>query len=228
MRKGLQGGLIGALVVFLFLLFQPLPCQASTQNETFGLSGTGALGFDPPGFEGMIVSGSLAGGYFTLYIDDTGWPVDDPMTPQNERWEYIVANFFEYIADPGSEHWDGTIPPVGQQAPAVVWHFFNNGDNLGGVVRSLKITITDSNHNGIMDPSELQIQAVAGNLQCHVEQSTGRFEGLCGMGPMNGSIYDSTPVDIFEIPFGSLILWNTCSVPNENPSWGFIKAIYSE
>jgi hypothetical protein len=203
--------------------------HAGTQTNitlSFGLSGTGSLLSSPAGFVGTITSGGMAGGYFTLYIDDTDWPTD-----AGERWDYIVSTFFSYTSDPGNEHWTGYFPVQGTLLPPVIWHFYDNGDNLGGIIRYLIITISDEDKDGVIDQAELMNQAVAGNVQSHIEQSTGIYAGMCGIGSMNGNLqdYDPTPNDVLTIPVGNLYLRDfNCALPTDNASWGVVKSLYAE
>lgn len=224
--------LTGAIAVLLMgvLVFSQAGYSA-TQNIEFSLSGSGSLLNSPPGFEGTIDSGVFANGFFTIYIDDTGWPVDNPGTPQNERWNYIISTFFTYTAEPNNEHWTGYFPLQGTIAPPVVWRFYNNGDKLGGIIRYLNITITDNDKDGVIDQDELMIQAVAANLQAHIEQSKGVYESWCGFGSMNGTIedFDPTPMDMFTIPYGLLRMRDySCAVPTEHMTWGAVKSLYAE
>lgn len=217
-----------AFSVFL-LVFLLIPYNAVAQQETFCLSGNGSMLLSPPGWEGIIDCGTLDGGYFTIYIDDTGWPTDDPGTPENERWNYIVSTFFTYIAEPLNEHWVGYIPLSGSPAPPVIFHFYNNGDNLGGVMY-LNITIIDKDADGIMDQADLMNQSLGANIRLHVEQATGRFEGMCGVGSMNGTIedFDPTPNDILTVPSGRIFLSTNCTLPTQNTTWGAVKSLYAE
>jgi len=165
-------------------------------------------------------------------IDDVSWPVDNPGTPQNERWNYVFANYFRYDnSQPGAAKWTAYFPPLPLQLPVVTWSFYHNGDKVGGILQSLIITISDKNANGIVDPTELNIQAVAGNLVAHIEQGTGVYEGFCGQGSMNGTMegYDLSQPYVFTISTGNLLLRNfNCAVPVEERTWGAVKEMYSE
>lgn len=221
----------GALFLLLMMLLL-LPQSAAAQlwvEETFCLSGTGSMLLSPPGWEGMIDCGTLDGGYFTIFIDETGWPTDNPGTPENERWDYIVANFFTYVPEELNEHWAGWIPIENTPAPPVVFRFYMNGDDLGGAM-NLNFTIVDKDKDGVMDQEDLMTQALGANLVAHIEQSTGRFEGKCGPGAMNGTIedFDPSPVDILTVPSGFIRIWSYCSVPTEHTTWGAVKSLYAE
>ena len=59
----------------------------------FDVTGTTNFTTSPVLFNGNVVAGEplLAGGTWTLNIDDTGWPADsDPQA----RWDYIAATYY--------------------------------------------------------------------------------------------------------------------------------------
>ena len=216
----------------VLILFIPICSSGAMRNETFKLSGFGGYTISPAGFDGSIIGGTLSPGTFVIDIDDVIWPVDDPGTPQNERWEYVFANYFHYDdSQSGAENWTAYFPPLPVQLPVVTFSFYRGGDKVGGILQSLIITISDKNANGIVDPSELNIQAVAGNLVAHIEQGTGVFEGFCGQGSMNGTMegYDIGQPYVFTISTGNLLLRDfNCSVGVEEKTWGAVKEFYSE
>jgi hypothetical protein len=110
-----------------------------------------------------------------------------------------------------------------------VFHFYDDGDNLGGVMY-LNFTIVDKDADGIMDQADLMNQAIAANIRPHVEQGTGRFEGTCGVGSMNGTIedFDPTPMDILTVPSGRIFLSTNCTLPTQSTTWGAVKSLYAE
>jgi hypothetical protein len=223
--RGLSRGMLALAVVFV--------CAsegvAANQTVTFSLSGSGSLLNSPASFQGVIGSGPMSGGSFVIEIDDSGWPVDNPVTQNNERWDYLLANFFTYDATPNGESWTGYFPEQGGLLPPVLWHFTNGGDELGGVIRYLIITIPDSDADGEVDQGELANQAVAGNFNCHIEQSQGAYYGWCGFGTGNGSLenFDPNMDDNLTISVGNLYLRDAnCSVPVEETTWGAVKVLY--
>lgn len=219
-------------IPILLILACPVWANGAVRNETFKLSGFGGYCINPAEFEGSMTAGTLFPGTFVIDIDDVGWPVDNPGTPQNERWQYVFTNYFRYDnSQPGAEKWTAYFPPLPVQLPVVTWSFYHNGDKVGGILQSLIITISDKNANGIVDPTELNIQAVAGNLVAHIEQGTGVYEGFCGQGSMNGTMegYDLSQPYVFTISTGNLLLRNfSCAVPVEERTWGAVKEMYSE
>jgi hypothetical protein len=229
MMKRLKKVLVIAGISACFIA--ALSVSSFSATKTFQLSGQGSIDEQTPaGYDGFIYSGDLTGFGFVIHIDDTGWPVDNPATPTiNERWDYIVATYFVYDATPGAEHWDGYFPMIGQVVPVVTWRFTNTPDKLGGVIRYLTISIHDADHDGVLDPSERENQAVAANYHCHIEQSTGEYIGQCGIGSMNGTLQDLPNIDDTLTGSGSLSLRSFgCPVPTDAPSWGIIKSIYAE
>jgi len=202
---------------------------AATQTVPFSLNGSGSMLNSPVIFQGMVDSGPLSPGWFVIELDDSGWPLDNPGTPEDERWDFLLATFFKYENTPGGEHWDGYFPVQGGVLPPVTWRFYNNGDQVGGIIRYLLITILDADADGDVDQDELANQTVAANFHCHIEQSTGVYAGWCGIGPANGNLenFDPGMDDILTIAVGNLYLRDySCSVPVEEKTWGAIKTLY--
>jgi hypothetical protein len=202
---------------------------AANQTVSFTLNGSGSLLNSPAVFQGIIDSGPMSGGSFVISVDDTGWPIDNPGTPNNERWDYLLANFFTYDNTPNGEAWNGYFPEQGGLLPPVIWHFTNGGDQLGGVIRYLIITILDSDQDGEVDQDELANQSVAANFHSHIEQSTGAYFGWCGFGTGNGNLenFDPGMDDILTISVGNLFLRDaSCAVPVEETTWGAVKELY--
>jgi len=224
--------LLRKAIPILLILTCPVWANGAVRNETFKLSGFGGYVVNPAGFDGSMTAGTLYPGTFVIDIDDVIWPADNPSTPQNERWNYVFTNYFRYDnSTPGAEKWTAYFPPLPVQLPVVTWSFYHNGDKVGGIFQSLIVTISDRNANGVVDPTELYLQAVAGNLVAHVEQGTGIYAGFCGQGSMNGTLegYDISQPYVLTISTGSLLLRNfSCSVGAEERTWGAVKEIYSE
>jgi len=227
-----MSALLRKAIPILLILTCPVWANGAIRNETFKLSGFGGYSVTPAEFDGSMTAGTLYPGTFVIDIDDVIWPVDNPATPQNERWAYVFANYFRYDnSQPGAEKWTAYFPPLPLQLPVVTWSFYHNGDKVGGILQSLIVTISDKNANHVVDPAELNIQAVAGNLVAHIEQGTGIYEGFCGQGSMNGTLqgYDISQPYVLTISTGSLLLRNfSCAVSVEERTWGAVKEMYSE
>ncbi len=217
------------ITAVVFLVGSTTGIMAASQTVSFSLNGSGSLLNSPVTFQGMIDSGPMSPGSFVIGIDDTGWPLDNPGTPQDERWDFILATFFTYDNTTGGEHWDGYFPIQGSVLPPVTWQFTNGGDKVGGIIRYLIVTILDSDHDGEVDQDELANQSVAANLQVHIEQSQGIYNGWCGSGNMNGNLenFDPNMDDILTLPIGNLYLRDfSCAVPVEETTWGAVKTLY--
>jgi hypothetical protein len=228
MTRIATGSLI--VVVSLALVFGSVSTGvAANQTVTFTLNGSGSLLNSPAVFQGIIDSGPMSGGTFVINVDDTGWPIDNPGTSNNERWDYLLANFFTYDNTPNGEAWNGYFPEQGGLLPPVIWHFTNGGDQLGGVIRYLIITILDSDADGEVDQDELANQSVAANFHSHIEQSAGAYYGWCGFGTGTGNLenFDPDMDDILTISVGNLFLRDAnCAVPVEETTWGAVKVLY--
>lgn len=233
MTKQLLIGLF--LVVFAGL--SAAPAGAITfRTETFGLQGAGSFMQSPPIFSGNILSGTLFPGTFWFKFDDTGWPVDNPGTPQNERLEYVLAHYFHYDATVGGESWDGYFPPTGSGEAQVKWRFYAAaGDTIGGTCPQVSITIRDYNANGIMEDDEYGSKVVSGNIVAYINYSGGCFSSFCGNGSFSGTLNVQnwgTMTEEWYVPSatsasGRLYLRDgNCTVGTEESSWGQIKAIY--
>jgi hypothetical protein len=213
----------------VFLSVSASGSMAASQIVSFSLNGSGSLLNSPVTFQGMIDSGPMSPGSFVIEINDAGWPLDNPGTPQNERWDYILATFFTYDNTTGGENWSGYFPAQGSILPPVTWQFTANGDKLGGIIRYFIITILDSDGDGEVDQDELANQSVAANFQVHIEQSQGIYDGWCGTGPANGNLenFDPNMDDILTLPVGNLYLRDfSCAVPVEETTWGAVKTLY--
>lgn len=234
MDKKLALGAVGFLLVLAFMTF---PASAAMIVETFALSGNGSFMASPPIFSGNIIAGTLAPGTFWFELNDNGWPVDDPGTPNNERWDYIFSNYFQYDPTTGGEGWDGRFPSslLGDSAPE--WRFFTAaGDTCGGLTTSFTVTIRDYNANGIMEDSEYINKVFSIGLFCYINFGTGEFESFCGQGNCSGTLNlldESSWDEEFYVPSptsasGRLYLRDTnCTTGTEESSWGSIKKIHN-
>jgi hypothetical protein len=221
------------------LIFTVGGVSAQTFTEySFSLRGTGSFMAHPPRILGQIIGGNplLYPGTFWIVFDDTGWPTDDPGTPQNERLDYIIAQYFQYDSSAGAESWWGYFTPGNYGEPMPAWRFFSAaGDTLGGSCSEIMITIKDLNANGIMEASEYASKAMSGNMVSYVDYGGGCFNNSCGFGSFSGTLkvvnagtmeeelYVRSP----SYPSGLLYIQDGgCSLGVEESSWGSIKSIY--
>ena len=228
---------LGAAGLFLVLASMTCPVSSQMRIETFALDGTGSFMASPPVFSGNIILGTLAPGTFWFRLDDTSWPTDDPGTPENERWDYIFSNYFQYDPTAGAEGWDGRFPStlIGDYAPE--WRFFTAaGDTCGGLTTSFTVTIRDYNANGIMEDNEYQDKVFSIGLYCYINFGTGEFQSFCGQGNCSGTLNlldEETWEEAFYVPSGTspsgrLYLRDTnCTTGTSESSWGKIKKIHS-
>ncbi|MBN1163086.1 MAG: hypothetical protein JXB45_00770 [Candidatus Krumholzibacteriota bacterium] len=222
---------------FLLVMTSSIPA-VDFRTEKFALLGTGSLMDSPPIFSGDIYNGTLSPGSFYFELDDTGWPADDPGTPENERWDYIFSNYFEYDNTPDNEGWDGYFPSssLGDMAPA--WRFYTDaGDTLGGLCSSFTITIRDFNGNAVIDGTEYETKVFSAGLVCYINFNKGCFTSYCGQGNCSGTINllnEVTWEEEMYVPSatsasGRLDLRDiNCHTDTDPSSWGAIKAIHSE
>lgn len=229
--------ILQALFVLCIVAFAATSASALTwKHERFALRGNGSLMSHLPGFAGDIIGGTLCPGTFLIFFDDSTWPVDNPETPQNERWDYIFAHYFHYDGTAGSEGWDGYFPPAGSGEPMPQWRFRTAaGDTLGGSCTQIVITIRDYNADGVLQDSEYASKVISGNMINYINYNGGCFRNFCGMGSFSGTLTVLDPNSREEqlyVPSetsasGRLDLKDGgCSVGVESSSWGHIKSIY--
>jgi len=232
-RKLLRG-----IFLLCILIFAVAGVSAPTITvHRYSLQGSGSFMASPPVFAGQIIASlTLYPGTFWFMFDDTGWPADDPGTPQNERLDYVIAHYFHYDSTVGGESWDGYFPPSGSNESTVKWRFYTDaGDTLGGNCPQVTITIKDLNANGVMEASEYAAKVISGNMVAYIDYSGGCFNNSCGTGSFSGSlnvVNGETMEEQFYVPSPALpsgrlyIQDGGCSVGVESSSWGTIKSIY--
>ena len=229
--------LMACMLMLCILIFAALSAGATTfRTERFALSGTGSFMASPPIFSGQITGGTLFPGTFWIKFNDTGWPMDNPSTPQNERLEYILSHYFHYDSTPGAESWDGYFPPTASGEPMPTWRFYTTaGDTLGGSCTQVTITVKDLNANGIMEDSEYASKVIAGNIVAYINYGGGCFHNFCGQGSFSGTlnvVNSQTMEEELYVPSatsasGRLYMRDGgCTVGVESSSWGQIKSIY--
>jgi hypothetical protein len=229
--------LLLGIAVLCILVFAVASVSAITfRTERYALNGTGSFMAHPPTFAGQFTAGTLYPGTFWISFDDTGWPADDPGTPQNERIEYVIAHYFHYHATVGAEGWDGYFPPTGSGEPTPKWRFYTAaGDTLGGSCTQVLISIKDLNANGVMEASEYAAKVISGTQVAYINYGGGCFRNFCGTGSFSGTlnvVNAQTMEEEFYVPSPSLpsgrlyMKDGGCAVGVESSSWGSIKTIY--
>jgi len=228
--------LLLTVTVLCILAIAATTACAAFRTEKFALRAYSSFMSHPPIFAGDIIGGTLYPGTFWIAFDDTGWPADDPGTPQNERWDYIFAHYFHYHSTVGSEGWDGYFPPSGSGEPMLRWRFKTAaGDTLGGSCPQVIITIRDYNANGVVDNDEYETKVIAGTMVDYINYNGGCFSTFCGTGSLSGTLKVvnwQTMEEELYVPSetsasGRLYLRDTgCTVGVESSSWGHIKSIY--
>jgi hypothetical protein len=207
------------------------------QYEYFALEGYGSFMDEPPIFSGDIIGGTLSPGTFWVKFDDTGWPQDDPGTPEeNERLDYILSHYFTYDDTEGSECWDGVFPPSGSSEPKPTWRFYTDaGDTVGGLCTGFVISIRDFDADSIVDDNEYQSKQMSTNLIAYINFGGGCYESWCGHGNFHGDldlIDEETWEEKFYVPSASsasgiLIMQDDgCNVGVDDSTWGKIKSLY--
>jgi hypothetical protein len=192
---------------------------------TFDVDGTSNFMTSPVAFNGTVTSGEplLVGGYWNLFVDDTGWPGD---TNKQVRWNYLAATYYYPNYDGFSGSWTATFDE-NTTASAPTWGCGNGAvGNLTGTA-TLQLTILDFDFDGVIDPDERAFNVFSGTLIV-VKNGEGVFAGFCGLGSYSGSLNNPDPVNFADDLFaGSTILdVEDCSVPVREVSWGHVKAKY--
>jgi hypothetical protein len=225
-------------ILVLCILFLAATSVWSTTftTERFALTGSGSFMATSPVFSGQIIAGTLSPGTFWIKFDATGWPADNPSTPENERMDYVLSHYFAYDDTEGAECWDGYFPPTGSAEPMPTWRFYTTaGDTLGGSCTQITITIHDLNANGIIEDSEYESKVIAGNIVAYINYGGGCFQNFCGQGSFSGTLNVVNSMTLEEelyVPSetsasGRLSLRDSgCTVGVESGSWGQIKSIY--
>ncbi|MBN2072257.1 MAG: hypothetical protein JW814_12455 [Candidatus Krumholzibacteriota bacterium] len=221
-----------------FLILSSLNVSAvEMRTETFALDGGGSFMSSPVIWSGNITGGTLFPGTYWIRLDDSNWPDDNPVTTENERWDYIFATYFTYDDTPDNEGWDGDFKGViGDETP--YWRFYTEaGDTLGGLCSSFRVVIRDLNGNAIMEDNEYQNKALSIGFVCYINFSKGCFTSFCGQGNCSGTLDladESTMQEELYIPSpiypgGRLYLRDvSCVTDTDASTWGSIKAIYRD
>ncbi len=215
---------VTGLVAFgCVLMLGSMAVLAQPSHMEFDMSGSTNFMVSPVIFNGSIDAGEplLIGGFWTLQVDDTGWPAD---TDKAARWNYIEATYYTPNYDFG--FWTATFDEnTTVSAPA--WSVGKSGVGSMTGTATLQMTIEDWNFNEIIDPDERTFAIFSGTLIV-VKNGDGLFAGYCGIGSYSGAATNPDPWSFADDAFnGSTILdVEECSVPVEEVTWGQVKSMY--
>jgi len=197
---------------------------AIPSHMVFDVTGTTNFMTSPVFFDGTVTAGEplLVGGYWTLTIDDTGWPAD---TDPQARWDYIAATYYDPNYDPSSFSWTATFDGTTTASPPN-WGAGSAAGTLSGTA-TLQMTITDFDFDGVIDPDERAFNVYSGTLIV-VKNGEGVFAGHCGLGSHSGYLDNSDPMNFVDDDFAGTTVLDVedCSVPVEEVTWGHIKSKY--
>ena len=223
------------LVIGILALFIALNVQATDIHGNFALEGFGSFMDENPTWSGALTGGTLSPGTFWMKVDASGWPSDNPGTPENERWDYIFSNYFTYDDTEGAECWDAFFPNTDLGDSWLEWRFYmDNGDVVGGTSARFIVSVQDLNANGIMEDSEYQNKVCSGTLIAWINFGVGTYEGFCGTGGFSGQLTVTNQTTMEEKLYVPGPYWATgtmtltdvgCSTPTESMSWGAIKSL---
>ena len=216
---------IGLIAFGCVLILGSMSVVAQPSHMVFDMSGSSNFMVSPVLYNGSIDAGEplLVGGFWTLQVDDTGWPAD---TDKAARWSYIDATFYTPNYDPMFGSWTATFDEnTTNSAPA--WSVGKSGVGSMTGTALLQTTLTDFNFDGIIDPDERGFIIFSGTLIV-VKNGDGIFAGFCGLGSYSGSASNPDPINFADDAFsGSTILdVEECSVPVEEVTWGQVKSLY--
>jgi hypothetical protein len=218
---------IGTIAFGCVLIFGAFTTNAQVPSHLdFIVDGTLNFMTSPVLFDGTVTSGEplLNTGYWTIEIDDTGWPDD---SNQQVRWDYIAATYYGPNYDPMIGTWTALFDSSTTNS-SPWWETGRAGvGNLTGTA-TLQMTIQDYNFDGVIDPDERAFVIFSGTLIV-VKNGEGLFAGFCGLGSYSGtSISPGPPYTFADETFNGRTILDVedCSVPVEEVSWGFVKSQY--
>ena len=217
---------IGLFATVVALAFCVVSASAQIPSHmVFTVDGTTNFMTSPVQFAGAVTSGEplLVGGYWNLFVDDTGWP--DASDPQ-VRWDYIAANYYQPNYDGANGNWTATFDE-NTTASVPTWGCGKGGvGNLTGTA-ALQLTIIDFDFDAVIDPDERAFNVFSGTLIV-VKNGEGIFAGFCGLGSYSGSLNNPDPLNFADDIFsGTTILdIEDCAVPVQEVTWGHVKSKY--
>lgn len=217
---------IGYVALGCVLAFGAFSAEAQIPSHMeFNVAGTANFMVSPVVFDGNVTAGEplLVGGYWTIQVDDAGWPAD---TDKLARWNYIAATYYTPNYDPFVGSWTATFNET-TTASAPWWATGRSGVGMMTGTATLQVTLMDFDFDGVIDTDERSFLLFSGTLIV-VKNGEGVFAGFCGLGSYSGSASNSDPGNWADDNFsGSTILdVEDCAVPVQEVTWGHIKSIY--
>jgi hypothetical protein len=193
----------------------------------YDVSGTTNFLVSPVFFNGSVTAGEplLLGGYWTLTINDLGWPPD---TDKPARWTYINDTYYVPGFNPYTFTWTATFDEL-TTAGQVIWTSGNGGVGEMNGTATLQTTIQDFDFDGVIDPDERGFVIFSGTLIV-VKNGTGVFAGYCGLGSFSGSMSNPDPWNWADDNFTlqTQLDVEDCSLPVRSVSWGIVKNLYTD
>lgn len=218
---------IAVVAVVVVLTFGSISAWAQVPSHmVFDVGGTFNFMESPVFIDGTVTAGEplLLSGYWNILVDDTGWPGD---SDKQARWDYLSASYYEPNYDPDSGTWTATFDE-NTTASSPQWSCGKTGIGRMTGTATLQMTVIDMDADGELDTDERSFIVFSGTLIV-VKNGEGVFAGYCGLGSYSGASSNPDPANFADDEFsGSNILdIEDCSVPNENVSWGHVKAKYA-
>jgi hypothetical protein len=218
--------MIALCLVFAGVFSMHTAAVAVPNHMEYDAAGATNFLVSPVIFLGTVTAGEplLLGGYWTLTIDDTGWPDDsDP----NARWDYIAATYYEPNYNPGTITWTGTFDEF---TTASAPHWTSGKAGVGEMTGTaiLQMSIWDFDVDQVIDADERAFIVFSGTLIV-VKNGSGVFAGYCGLGSYSGSMSNPDPVNWADDSFNlsTILDVEDCSVPTKQVTWGNVKSLYS-
>jgi hypothetical protein len=218
--------MIGMVCIGLLMLGSPVTFAQVPTHIEYDFSGYGNFLVSPVHYSGSIDAGEplLVGGYWDMWVDDTGWPPD---SDKLVRWTYIDSTYFAPHYDLALFTWTGVFDEY-STASSPTWDAGHTAGQLSGTA-TLKVTISDFDFDQVIDPDERAFSVFSG-IQIVVNEGTGIWAGYCGQGSFSGYSMNPDPInwaDDYVEGHTSLDI-EPCDVPTNDITWGQVKQLYQE
>jgi len=174
---------------------------------------------DPVVYSGLIDSGDLASGEWTITIDDSGW---QPVGNDSLRWDYIWRS--HYVYEEWACHWIGTF-----DGSDLFLSHAGHGTMSGTCC--MFFIILDWNCNGMLDPYECMDGPLGAEILID-DQGTEAYAGLCGPGIFEGLYFHDfdpgSPTYMLDsVDFEMRLELDCCGASTiQQSAWGNIKSLF--